>query len=484
MLEGVFLLPERRQILWSSSLRTTAFTGWHQAVADFVQAPDPSSPVRELLERQGYWHCRESKRRDDLASALPEGCKLWPRFDFQAMTEWKSLQPTTHVFPGDGDGGAWLYTETPGESPCLECIVRRWLANRFLGEPVRELCRAGRSVVWPWHLDERELAQIQPPAPGTAKYLNDGRWTHTRPLPVPACRKRCQHAAPDATSLADPVFGLLPRLHPWRESAEPSNLPLWSAQPGEGEWLLDQPGAYVGTGAGENAREKAIGEALERYSSRFERSGLPALTGSALSHGLACHTCPEESTRRGRNELIERDATSIFWARLANGKPTGARRITDILWQLPATTGKVYLAVLDQDGRPACGSAFGDADKAKEEALHNQIFLNRNPGDRPPEGPANFEDHLRYYWHNPQQFPWERLRGIGKESVGKLPAAGHFENFDLTTPDVRILGYCVTRSVNPELVYLPASHDTWPIHLARYRRLVGAKKPALPHPFA
>lgn len=507
MIEGVFACEDGSRILWSSSLASTALTHspeLHGPLQSLLRRRGrPANTVQEqllqILGRQGY--LRHSKHSIRPPSKL---WRVWERFDYAAMArEAAATRPCIHAFLGDGQGLSWVYATRPGLDPCLDCLVRRWLANSFLGDAVRELCKPGRSVFWANHLDSKELDPLQPTW-GEVLYRRapDACWESWPVLPVPVCL-RCRHLQPERRpdSAYHPLWGLIPRENSWPLDGE--NFWLRSCTSGEGWWLTGDRGYPGGSGASrespERARERALGEAIERYCASHCPPDLDSkdalLFGSgSLSHGLACGRTLEEAQQGAWREKVERDAIAIFWGRLSLGMQTGAvscltswcpEGLEARLFRLPSAVDSAYLAILrDSEGRLACGTAILDSEKALEEAFHNVQFLRLRGSDLAFQAePRSFEEHLVSYWHRPQLFPWERLTALPQGDCPSLAPLEGVEFRELTTCDAAILGLRVVRARLPKATFLPASHSEWPTHLLRWKECVGPDSPPFPHPF-
>ncbi len=232
-----------------------------------------------------------------------------------------------------------------------------------------------------------------------------------------------------------------------------------------------------------------------------------------LSHGLACGPTLEDCFVGGIWELVERDAVTQFWGRLLQERRHSFEIInhnlliegaTLHLFCLPSLLGRTVLALADVEGKPVFGSAAGIGQrpvlKAISECLHNRAYLERALPSDPGRSPNSFDGHLCYYWHHPDQFPWHLLKQspnqLSLESVVTKSAQGldiqseleqqgiQAAYVELTTSDVRQMGYRVARVLAPQLLSIPERHDSWPLGLARWSAQVGSKKaPKLPHPF-
>jgi ribosomal protein S12 methylthiotransferase accessory factor len=232
-----------------------------------------------------------------------------------------------------------------------------------------------------------------------------------------------------------------------------------------------------------------------------------------LSHGLACGTTLEDCLVGGIWELVERDAVAQFWGRLLQQRRDSFLAIqhnlliegaTLHLFSLPCLLGRTIVALAEVEGKPVFGSAAGVGQrpvlKAISECLHNRAYLERALPSDPGPSPTSFDGHLSYYWHHPDQFPWHLLKQspteLSLESVVAQNAQGldmlseleqqriQVAYVDLTTSDVRQMGYQVARVLAPQLLSIPERHDSWPLGLARWSSQVGSKKaPKLPHPF-
>ncbi len=509
MVQGVFPCLDGAHILWSLSLGATALTRSPEVHSLLVRLLDGQTGgpellgLQQILERQGYFRVP-----DGVSLVAPdERWRLWDRFDFQEFCS-SAGGEKIHAFLGDGQGLTWIYPTRAGQDPCLECLVRRWIANSFLGKAGEELCQPGRQVAWEACLTQADCQDYLQKGVRWGqvawKEKDQREWQYLPVLPVPLCR-RCSHLGvqcPQA-SIYDPRWGLLPRQGLWKDL--PEGFWLESATPGESLWLTGDPGYPGGTGASscsqEESRLRAMGEAVERYCASFVAiPGRPEICltfgSGSLSHGLACGADLESARQSAYREKVERDATAVFWGRLTSGVATGALRLEEIPWSpgdldvvllsVPSSAQPVYVCALrDGQGRVACGAACQFSLKAVEEAFHNYEFLQRH-GDRPLQSklPQTFEEHLCYYWQHPRHFPWKRVLAISSNSaVESLGGPLAVEFFELTTCDVRAVGLRVVRALAPEALFLPASHDDWPCQTARWKELVGKRKPPIPHPF-
>jgi ribosomal protein S12 methylthiotransferase accessory factor len=264
------------------------------------------------------------------------------------------------------------------------------------------------------------------------------------------------------------------------------------------------------------------------------RGEAPFAPGS--STGLACGSTWQDAEATALREVVERDAVTLAW--LARLRPPrieieGAsldedvRRMIEVLdargfrwaaFDLTTDLGLPVAAALIE-GSSSVGrvTSFGSAchadrmralAKALVEAAHARMYvkslLRESPGwraGRKFQRVVSFADHARFYsshpehgaaleawWRSPCVVRWPR-------DVPRRPAGAPIEAYvvDITTPDVRGLGFHVARVLAPGLQPLHGNH-AWP-HLAgprlgRLRQVFGprARRPLLwnrhPHPCA
>ncbi|MEM6795342.1 MAG: TOMM precursor leader peptide-binding protein [Acidobacteriota bacterium] len=230
---------------------------------------------------------------------------------------------------------------------------------------------------------------------------------------------------------------------------------------------------------------------------------------SCLSTGVACGRTREEAVLKALYEVVERDATSIFW--LARLSPRRLRPAPgsglDLLWRERLETPGTELRLLDlttDSGLPTAaafllreggGTVVGSATrhslavaarKALLEAIQGQMVWRDQLAGRAPiqtfaedsSDIIGFSDHARAYldpamrsrldflWRHPetqtladdpQTAPSSAdLLRAAVESLGALdlePLA-----VDITSPDVRRLGYWVMRVMVPGMQPLNAQH--------------------------
>ncbi|MBT9586153.1 YcaO-like family protein [bacterium] len=229
-----------------------------------------------------------------------------------------------------------------------------------------------------------------------------------------------------------------------------------------------------------------------------------------LSHGLGCQRSLELALWGALWECLERDAVASWWAQLCSSGGQTARGRCESkddgleVYEIPCLAGRCAVAwTCDAQGRRAGGSAASLDErcftKAIQESRHNFRCLNEGEVSSPrPDPPVTFRQHLETYWAQPQRFPADRLKrmadlppfrpcGSTPESIAACLAEEgiHLYWTELTTADVAALDHRVVKVFSPQLLYLPAQHQHWPLGRKRYRQLVGHNQlPRLPHPFA
>ncbi|MEO1370076.1 MAG: YcaO-like family protein, partial [Acidobacteriota bacterium] len=267
-----------------------------------------------------------------------------------------------------------------------------------------------------------------------------------------------------------------------------------------------------------------------------------AFIDNSSSTGVACGRSRGEAVLKALYEVVERDATSIFWlAKLSPPRllPTPDSEL-DRLWRERLATPGMEMRLLDltpdsglptaaafllhENGGAVVGSATRHslaeaARKALLEAIQGQLVwrdgLRDGPHVRYSEDFADvveFPDHARAYlapgmrrhldflWRHPE--PRHLPDGPGapdaaeglRTAIEALAPLG-LEPFavDITSPDVRRLGYWVMRVVVPGAVPLNAQHDRpylgsdrlrqMPARLGLESNLAGAAFNPACHPF-
>lgn len=574
--------------VWSPSLKTTtvnrpsALQTKLEQVASYVdqglKIPQQLLPVAQFLVEEGY--LSESKANSvGLEVSAWHGQPLYRWTHFQAEKMSQIEHASWHLFTNDGHGNGWLYNFSPNQSPCLECLLRRWLAYYRLGKGFEALWQAG-PIDWAPGQQERLMPDVLPTVGQVAYYEAGLGWKNCPLDQIPACKKRLQfcHGLPRELSISEGTnpFAVVSSLQLWPSNEHNYTIAVARTSALQPTGALAS-GSDIVVGGGcdvlpERALRSAYCEAVERYCAFFpgrlstrawRKSDLPwvprryrkdgelaqhnprvgqifewvvaqrlgskqgtvevtstqvylcpnaqAQSAPGHSHGLACGSTKEQAILAGMWELVERDAVARFWATFLKtpqqcGFRVDAAERDCIFIYPPSIAGTTVICLLQDQGRPVFGSASQWHDcpeKAYREAVHNLEFL-RNYCPDPIEGPpTSFPEHLAYYWHLPNQFPWRSLDQIPVQKPTQTATLNTLEApdsqsladwlerqgistayIDLTTDDSQNLGLTVVRVLAPQLLSHPQEHQGWPVGLPRWGELFDNRKlPQLPHPF-
>lgn len=532
-------LGDGRSLLWSPNLAETVqvenadLWPWisrldQQLGHEGLELEGELLTVARFLQRQGYLLEAESP------PAVEDDRRL-QAFDWE---RWQKGEPGLHSFCGDGQGRGWCFWVEEGGC-CLRCQVWRWLANLGAEQPLRWLQAAGVKPAWEGFSFVVGDALARAGREHRSLVWSRGQITPVDPLPLPGCsccRPRLSFPVGGPHTLCS---------QQWRQN-HPEGV-LWGCRSGQVRLLGAPDGDMVeGAGFHEDsdlAYRSAVGEMLERYCAHFVPAPAPdslervdwrdftdqqlaqpdfpytdvtprqwvpatdladgrtvAVAAQAvllcsemgeerrhpsLSHGLCCHQSLQQALWGGLWECLERDAVASWW--LQQGQPG----------EIPCRVGHCFVALeRDSQGRLAFGSAAGPnsecARRARREALHNLVFLRQQEPRQVPRLPVSFAQHQRRYWEHPQDFPAGQPLPLAPrtapselaELARQLRDDGiRLYSVDLTTPDVAALGCTVVKVFSPDLLYLPARHDAWPMGRSRYRELRGSlERPEHPHP--
>ena len=253
----------------------------------------------------------------------------------------------------------------------------------------------------------------------------------------------------------------------------------------------------------------------------------------SLSTGLACGATLEDAVERGFCEVVERDAVALAWLGClspprfditARPLSSAAASLIDTLdamglrWRaldLKSDVGVPVAAAL-MDGHSPVGRivSFGagchpDPDrallKALVEAAHCRVYVKslvrREPGWRAGKGfdrLHDFSDHARFYTSHPEHHdalePW--WHSEESPPAPAPPAADWLHKaitclarrdieilyVDLTTPDIKSLGFHVARVLAPGLQPLHGNHHWAHLGGVRLQRLAEVFGPPAAQP--
>lgn len=275
-------LLEPDLILWAPSLRGMELrrsAPIHAVLAGLLPRLEaggrPEGPAEEavaaMLRERG--HLVESAPDPDAAwGGERQGAVLRAEvFQPADWLRWADLRRADGVpllavgFAGDGEQG-WAYSFRPGLDPCLRCFLGRWLAGRGDSEALRLALERELAFQWePAAATARleEALERSLGSPGRAM-LVDGEIRPTNFLPVPACAECAPDQPARGGSLVGPL-GLVKRL---RHRSPAQGVHLVTASLGFPRWATGGDGFQAGAGCAgsrSEARQAALGEALERY---------------------------------------------------------------------------------------------------------------------------------------------------------------------------------------------------------------------------
>lgn len=394
----------------------------------------------------------------------------------------------------------------------------------------------------------RILKQIEtkPGLPQMARYLAVMEAAHQTPLTVRGSGFSCSKESSQQSAVGEAIerycgsFALNHEIRSstYAEMTEPALDPTLITRPSPDQ-LSSQP--HLAAVSSRSVFDWVKGEALSTGEATWLPFELVYQTAprykpvrDLISTGLACGPTPEFARRNALCECLERDAVMLFWQlRTVRTEllveATGNRDIELLLHKAKQSNLTVrffditqeefgaptVVALVQAIGRPGfyLGSStafsYGDAiRKALQEGLGGYSvffeflhFYDRIAPERPEEV-ETLEDHALYYMAGHQDSVLDELflADLGKHSaeaylhrppvtfsqvVRALAEQGHpAYQVELTTADVRQVGFYVYRVITPTLLFLPVREPYLECERLRSKqRELQRNLNALPHPF-